>query len=108
MRILHSMDEFDQPGCVAVLGTFDGVHLGHARLIREAAALAGAWRLPAVALTFDRHPLSVLFPERAPRPLLTLEENLGKFEALGADYALVQRFTPEETGISMGAFGLGL
>ena len=39
MRILHSMDEFDGPGCVVALGTFDGVHLGHAKLIEKTVAI---------------------------------------------------------------------
>jgi riboflavin kinase/FMN adenylyltransferase len=48
-----------------------------------------------VVCTFDRHPLSVLRPDRAPKPLLTLQQNLLKFERLGADYALVKPFTRE-------------
>ena len=95
MRILHSMDEFDQPGCVAVLGTFDGVHLGHARLIREAAALARAWRLPAVALTFDRHPLALIRPEAVPPPLTTRAERAALLERLGVDILIEEPFTAE-------------
>ena len=66
MRILHSMEEFDGAGCVVALGTFDGVHLGHARLIEEAVSLARAYGLPAAALTFDRHPLALIRPDAVP------------------------------------------
>ena len=89
MRIIHSEAEFDARASVVALGMFDGVHIGH-----QAVALARELDAACVVCTFDRHPLSVLRPDRAPAPLLTLAENLAKFEALGADFALVQAFTP--------------
>ena len=95
MRIIHNAGEFTAPASVVALGMFDGVHIGHQALIRRAVALAGEMDARSVVCTFDVHPLSVLCPERAPVPLLSLEENLAKFERLGADYALVQAFTPE-------------
>ena len=95
MKIIHGPGEFTGAASVVALGMFDGVHIGHQALIRRAVALAGALGAQSVVCTFDRHPLSVLFPERAPVPLLSLEENLAKFEILGADCALVQAFTPE-------------
>ncbi len=95
MKIIHGPGEFRDAASVVALGMFDGVHIGHQALIRRAEALAKALDAKCVVCTFDRHPLSVLFPERAPAPLLPLEGNLKKFEALGADYALVQAFTPE-------------
>lgn len=94
MKILYSESEFTGSASVAALGMFDGVHIGHQALIRRAVALARAMDAACVVCTFDRHPLSVLCPERAPVPLLPLEENLKKFEALGADAALVKAFTP--------------
>ncbi len=95
MRIIHESREFDAPAAVVALGMFDGVHIGHQALIRRAVALAGELDAQSVVCTFDRHPLSVLFPEKAPAPLLSLSDNLAKFERLGADWALVQAFTPE-------------
>ena len=95
MRVIHSMAEFAGASSVVALGMFDGVHIGHQRLIQTAVALARELVAESVICTFDRHPLSVLCPERAPRPLLPLEENLRKFERLGADIALVQPFTAE-------------
>ena len=94
MKIIHNPEEFDAAASVVALGMFDGVHVGHQALIRRAVSLARALDAACVVCTFDRHPLSVLFPERAPAALLPLSENLKKFEALGADFALVQAFTP--------------
>lgn len=95
MRIIHDGSQFSGRQAVVALGMFDGVHIGHQALIRRAVALADALDAQSVVCTFDRHPLSVLCPERAPVPLLPLHENLKKFERLGAEWALVQAFTPE-------------
>ena len=94
MRIIHSAGEFTAQRSVLALGMFDGVHIGHQALIRRAVALAGELDAESVVCTFDRHPLSVLRPATAPEPLLSLDENLKKFERLGAQWALVQAFTP--------------
>lgn len=93
MIVLRSEEEFAGSASVAALGMFDGVHIGHQKLIRTAVKLAGELGASCVVCTFDRHPLSVLCPERAPQPLLSLAENLEKFRRLGADAALVKPFT---------------
>ena len=95
MRILHSMEEFDGAGCVVALGTFDGVHLGHARLIEEAVSLARAYGLPAAALTFARHPLALIRPDAVPPPLTSREEKERLLSALGLDILIEEPFTAE-------------
>ncbi|MBR3503504.1 MAG: FAD synthetase family protein [Clostridia bacterium] len=95
MRIYHSMDEFDAPRCVLALGTFDGVHLGHARLIERCVALARSYGLPAVALTFDRHPLALIRPDAVPPPLTSRGEKARLLAALGLDALVEEAFTPE-------------
>ena len=95
MIVLHCADEFAGNASVVALGMFDGVHIGHQKLIRKTVELAKQMNARSIVCTFDRHPLSVLYPERAPEPLLTLEQNLEKFALLGADNVLVQSFTKE-------------
>lgn len=95
MRIIYDTTEFTGRRAVAALGMFDGVHIGHQALIRRTVALAEALEAQSVVCTFDRHPLSVLCPDRAPQALLPLSENLKKFDRLGVEWALVQAFTPE-------------
>ena len=63
------------PAAVSV-GTFDGVHRGHRRLLADAAERAKAVGLDLVVLTLDRHPLGLLRPERAPRLLTGLDHKL--------------------------------
>ena len=95
MIVLHAESEFSGARSVVALGMFDGVHIGHQRLILRAVALAREMNASAIVCTFDRHPLSVIAPERAPEPVLPLAENLQKFEQLGADFAIVRPFTRE-------------
>lgn len=80
-------------GSVVTVGVFDGVHLGHAAVLRRTRALADELGAPAVVVTFDRHPASVVRPESAPRLLSTLEQRVGWFERyFGIDYTYVVRF----------------
>ena len=95
MQILRDENDYTGPGAVVALGTFDGVHIGHQKLIATAIRLARANGLDAAVCTFDRHPFAVLRPEREPQALLTPAEKLEKLACLGADVALVLPFTRE-------------
>ena len=89
---------------VLALGTFDGVHLGHHRVIGLAVERARARGSPAAALTFEPHPLEVLRPGHAPVLLSTIDERLEQFEARGLDVALVLPFDDAFSRISAGAW----
>ena len=52
--------------CVVTLGNFDGVHLGHKAVLAALVEAGQRLGLPAVAVTFEPHPVAVLYPERAP------------------------------------------
>ena len=95
MRIIHDESDYSGRGTAVALGTFDGVHIGHQRLIETAVRLAGERGLDAAVCTFDRHPFAVLCPEKAPLALLAPEEKLEKLERLGVQIALVRPFTRE-------------
>lgn len=83
------------PGVVVTVGNFDGVHLGHQALVREAVAEARAASGTSVVLTFDPHPARVLSPERAPAALMTLEQKGEALSDLGVDRLAVLPFTRE-------------
>ncbi len=76
-------------GCFSI-GTFDGVHLGHQRLIARLDELATDGL--AVVLTFRRHPLSVVKPELAPKPLTSVERRLELLALAGADAVILSEF----------------
>lgn len=82
-------------GSVLTIGKFDGVHRGHAFLLRQVAALARDRGLKPVAMTFDPHPACVVAPSRAPLPLLSLEERIARIRELGIEQVYVLNFTQE-------------
>lgn len=106
MRIFRDTDRFapERKPVLVALGTFDGVHLGHRRVIEELkahAASAGGW---AVATTFDPHPLTVISPPSEPFLLTTLDERLDLMAALEVDAVLVFQFTEAFRQITAEAF----
>jgi riboflavin kinase/FMN adenylyltransferase len=81
-------------GAVSI-GNFDGVHLGHAALLSELRRQAGALSGPAVALTFDPHPIELLRPSQAPPRLTTTEDRSQLLLDLGVDHVVVFRVDHE-------------
>ncbi len=78
---------------VMTLGVFDGVHLGHQRILRDTIAWARRMEGEAVVVTFDRHPESVI-SHKAPPMITPLRHRLVLFESLGVDVAVVLKFDP--------------
>lgn len=77
--------------CLAI-GVFDGVHLGHQRVIAQARDDAKAAGATSVVLTFDPHPMRVLHPDRAPLLLTSTPHKLALIQKLGADFCLLLTF----------------
>lgn len=82
------------------LGNFDGIHLGHQRLIGEAVEIARRSNGTAAVLTFDPHPMQVLKPELAPPMLLDRDAKRLKMAQLGVDVLLLLPFTREFARLS--------
>lgn len=80
-------------GGIATIGNFDGVHLGHQRILRRVVERAREVGRRAVAITFEPHPLAVLRSDQAPPRLQTLRQKEEAMEALGLDTLLVIPFT---------------
>jgi riboflavin kinase/FMN adenylyltransferase len=75
-----------------VIGNFDGVHLGHQHVVREAQVAADGEGLRVVAVTFDPHPMAVLRPEHAPVTITDIESRADLLRAAGADDVLALPF----------------
>ena len=96
MKILHGIEdlqgEVPSQGCVATIGVFDGVHLGHFHVLTEVVSRAQACQLTSVMVTFAGHPKSTLLGH-APPTITSLEHRLVLFERAGIQLTLVLDFT---------------
>jgi riboflavin kinase / FMN adenylyltransferase len=87
--------------CVMALGFFDGVHLGHQQVIKEAKRAAEEQELPLVIMSFFPHPKEVLSNGQKIIPyLMPMTEKRRIFEELGADYFYMIEFTKEFAALS--------
>lgn len=75
----------DAPLTAVTVGTFDGLHRGHAAVLGQLSGLARAEGLRPLAVTFDRHPLEVVAPRRAPQMLMTPDARDAAIRSLGVD-----------------------
>lgn len=94
MRVFRTFDELAATGwkIYCAIGVFDGVHLGHQRVIGQACADAQAAGGRSVVLTFDPHPMRVLRPAEAPVMLTSTDHKLALIRQLGADACLLINF----------------
>lgn len=96
MRIYRDLNSFDANKPVLTVGTFDGVHLGHRKIIDRVNDLAKTINGESVIFTFDPHPRKVVAPnETNLRLLTTMDEKIDLFEKSGVDHLIVYPFTPE-------------
>lgn len=86
------------------IGVFDGVHLGHRRVIGELIDTARRSDLLATAVTFDPHPAVVLGRRASRWRLASIDDRLERFEALGVDAAVVLRFDDELAAVDPNVF----
>jgi riboflavin kinase/FMN adenylyltransferase len=96
MELFRSLEEAQARaalrGCAVAIGNFDGVHLGHQRLLGLARARAAARGAPAAVLTFDPHPVRVLRPAFAPPLITPLARKLELLAREGMHATVVQPF----------------
>ncbi|HEX5916566.1 MAG TPA: bifunctional riboflavin kinase/FAD synthetase [Nocardioides sp.] len=107
MQIWRDVDDVpaDLGRTVVSIGNFDGVHLGHAHVLREARTSAERLGLDTVvAVTFDPHPMAVLRPEHAPPTLTSIHTRARLLETAGVDAILVIGFDREIASWSPQAF----
>jgi riboflavin kinase/FMN adenylyltransferase len=95
VRVWRGLHEVGEVGpSVVTIGNFDGVHRGHALLLRRTVGYARERGQLAVALTFDPHPMAVVRPDRAPLLITTIDDRVRLLGEAGADAVLVVPFTP--------------
>lgn len=102
MRIYNDISEFDRLNQAAVtIGTFDGVHLGHQKIIKRLSVLAKKRGAETVLLTFFPHPRMILHPEDANLKLITsISEKAERLRQLGIDHLIITPFTRDFSNLS--------
>ncbi|HAH25897.1 MAG TPA: riboflavin biosynthesis protein RibF [Prolixibacteraceae bacterium] len=96
MQIHRDLKSFYAHNPVLTIGTFDGVHLGHRKIIAALRDRAKSIMGESVIFTFDPHPRKVVAPDEANlRLLTTLDEKIALFEQSGIDHLIIYPFTPE-------------
>ncbi len=97
MQRWRGQDEIptDWGRCVLTIGVFDGVHRGHQELIGRAVKAGRSRGVPTVLMTFDPHPMEVVFPGSHPAQLTTLTRRAELVEEMGIDVFLVMPFTAD-------------
>ncbi|HBI03667.1 MAG TPA: bifunctional riboflavin kinase/FAD synthetase [Paenibacillaceae bacterium] len=84
--------DFTGNECVLAMGYFDGVHLGHGRVIQKAIDKAHELGIQSAVMTFDPHPREILGQSGYTRYLTPLDEKLTQFEKMGVDLAYIVHF----------------
>jgi riboflavin kinase/FMN adenylyltransferase len=93
MKVFHGTDNANiSRSTVLTLGVFDGLHLGHQRIMQTVVERARATNAVPTVITFDPHPRAVLYPENAPPLLQTLDQRLANFAVLGIEQTIVVHF----------------
>jgi phosphoribosyl 1,2-cyclic phosphate phosphodiesterase len=91
-------------GSVIAIGTFDGIHLGHQKVLQYAIERAKESGAVSTALTFEPPPVKVLRPELAPPRISTNQQRMDWFGAIGIEAAVVLPFTKELAALSAEGF----
>ncbi|MEN8216047.1 MAG: bifunctional riboflavin kinase/FAD synthetase [Pseudomonadota bacterium] len=100
-------------GCVATIGNFDGVHLGHQAVLQQLTAKAKKLQLPTLVIIFEPQPMEFFAPDKAPARLTRLREKLIVMRRYGVDRVLCLHFNASFAALSAEAFiqqilGLGI
>lgn len=91
-------------GCVATIGNFDGIHLGHQAVIGQLADEAARLECPAVVITFEPQPMEYFVPDKVPARLTRFREKIVVLRRFAVDRVLCLRFNRYLAGLSADEF----
>lgn len=101
MKIYHNIEEFEKvQNAVVTTGTFDGVHVGHLKIINRLCEIAKENNGETVLLTFFPHPRMVLFSDDELKLINTKNEKIALLEKAGIDHLIIHPFSREFSRLS--------
>ncbi|MFM7015465.1 MAG: bifunctional riboflavin kinase/FAD synthetase [Bacteroidota bacterium] len=102
MKVYQGVESFPNlPHVVLTMGTFDGVHYGHRKILKRLLDTAKMNEGTAVVMTFHPHPRAVLFPEQTNLKLLsTVSEKIALLDSIGVEHLIIQPFDLEFSKVS--------
>ena len=96
LKVHYGLNDFKALKCaVATTGTFDGVHLGHQKILNQLVQKAAKVGGESVLLTFDPHPRKVLQPDVELKLLSSISDKIALLEKTGLDHLIIQPFSKE-------------
>tara|TARA_B110000459_G_scaffold154357_1_gene168647 strand:+ start:544 stop:1482 length:939 start_codon:yes stop_codon:yes gene_type:complete len=95
LKIKSAADYNQIKDSVVTIGTFDGVHLGHQKIIKRLVAIAHAEELQALVLTFFPHPRMVVQKDTSIKLINTIDEKADLIQDLGVDHLVIKAFTKD-------------
>jgi riboflavin kinase/FMN adenylyltransferase len=106
MKIYHQLSEFKKlSNAVVTIGTFDGVHYGHQKIIKRLCELAKSSGGESVILTFFPHPRMIIDPENQDLKLInTIKEKAEILAELGVDHLIITPFTRDFSNLLATAY----
>ena len=106
MRLLRGLNNIpsDFRGCVATIGNFDGLHLGHQAILDSLNEAAEATGLPTLVMLFEPQPKEFFAPDKAPARLASLREKILDLKQAGVDYVLCLSFGQQLRSMTADAF----
>lgn len=106
MRLIRGLYNIpsDFSGCVATIGNFDGVHLGHQAILQQLKKQGEKHQLPTVVMMFEPQPREFFAPDQAPARLANMSEKLQDLASFGIDYILCLPFNQKLRSMSADQF----
>ncbi|MFT6265310.1 MAG: riboflavin kinase/FMN adenylyltransferase [Oleiphilaceae bacterium] len=106
MRLLRGLHNpsFKEAKCVATIGNFDGVHLGHQAIIQQVVTKAEDLGVPSVVIIFEPQPLEFFQGNKAPARLMRFREKLQALSTFGIDYVFCLKFDSKLSQLSAPSF----
>lgn len=95
VKIFESVKQLPKTKSVITIGNFDGVHLGHRAIVRTLVQEAQTRGVRSVVMTFDPHPMQVLFPEKKLLRIFSREDQIEELKKLNVENLLIEPFTKE-------------